>query len=119
MLVMERRSSKQIARHLGISQTSVDTYVRRARQKLGVKDRYAAARLLEAWLDDEGQSNSPGDRSPEAPPAPADAARDRGIVLRLPPLETLNTLHRLGFIVGGAVIAAVVFGVILTAMAAL
>ena len=38
-LVVEHHSSKEIGRHLGISQTSVDTYVRRARDKLGQQDR--------------------------------------------------------------------------------
>lgn len=47
-LVAQRLSSKQIAAELGIAKTSVDTYCNRARQKLGVSDRYAAARLLAA-----------------------------------------------------------------------
>src|SRR5689334_24493498 len=45
-LVDQHLSSKQIARELGMSKTSVDTYCDRARRKLGVDDRYAAARLL-------------------------------------------------------------------------
>src|SRR5512146_340789 len=45
-LVDQHLSSKQIARALGMSKTSVDTYCDRARRKLGVDDRYAAARLL-------------------------------------------------------------------------
>ena len=45
-LVDQHLSSKQIARQLGMSKTSVDTYCDRARRKLGVGDRYAAARLL-------------------------------------------------------------------------
>src|ERR1700712_305682 len=44
-LVDRHLSSKQIARELGMSKTSVDTYCDRARRKLGVEDRYAAARL--------------------------------------------------------------------------
>src|SRR5882757_1918641 len=44
-LVDQHLSSKQIARELGMSKTSVDTYCDRARRKLGVEDRYAAARL--------------------------------------------------------------------------
>src|SRR6266481_169897 len=44
-LVDQHLSSKQIARQLGMSKTSVDTYCDRARRKLGVEDRYAAARL--------------------------------------------------------------------------
>src|SRR5437868_5646384 len=45
-LVDQHLSSKQIARELGMSKNSVDTYCDRARRKLGVDDRYAAARLL-------------------------------------------------------------------------
>ncbi|MFN3574598.1 MAG: response regulator transcription factor [Phenylobacterium sp.] len=45
-LVDRHFSSKQIARELGMSKTSVDTYCDRARRKLGVTDRYHAARLL-------------------------------------------------------------------------
>ena len=44
-LVDQHLSSKQIARELGMSKTSVDTYCDRARRKLGVEDRYAAVRL--------------------------------------------------------------------------
>ena len=45
-LVDEHLSSKEIARKLGMSKTSVDTYCDRARRKLGVGDRYEAARIL-------------------------------------------------------------------------
>ncbi|WP_296599363.1 response regulator transcription factor [Phenylobacterium sp.] len=45
-LVDQHLSSKQIARELGMSKTSVDTYCDRARRKLGVDDRFQAARLL-------------------------------------------------------------------------
>ena len=45
-LVDQHLSSKQIARELGMSKTSVDTYCDRARRKLGVPDRYEAARIL-------------------------------------------------------------------------
>ena len=45
-LVDQHLSSKQIARELGMSKTSVDTYCDRARRKLGVVDRFQAARLL-------------------------------------------------------------------------
>src|SRR5437870_13465244 len=45
-LVDQHLSSKQIARELGMSKTSVDTYCDRARRKLGVTDRYEAARVL-------------------------------------------------------------------------
>src|SRR6202000_800145 len=41
---------------LGMSKTSVDTYCDRARRKLGVEDRYAAARLARQ-LDGDGAVN--------------------------------------------------------------
>ncbi|MDX5393035.1 MAG: helix-turn-helix transcriptional regulator, partial [Caulobacteraceae bacterium] len=47
-LVDRHFSSKQIARQLGMSKTSVDTYCDRARRKLGVGSRRDAARLLAA-----------------------------------------------------------------------
>lgn len=50
-LVDRHFSSKQIARELGMSKNSVDTYCDRARKKLGVTDRYTAARLLRDAAD--------------------------------------------------------------------
>lgn len=117
-LVMERHSSKQIARQLGISSTSVDTYVRRAREKLGLKDRYAAARLLEAWQQGEVEIAPSG--AAAEPAEPAEPPRAEGLLtLRIPPLETLNIFQRIVLIIGGAIAAAVIFGVIATAMTAL
>lgn len=45
-LVAQHLSSREIAARLGIAKTSVDTYCNRARAKLKVDDRFAAARLL-------------------------------------------------------------------------
>lgn len=45
-LVARHLSSKEIARELGISKASVDTYLNRARVKLGVASRRAAAQLV-------------------------------------------------------------------------
>ena len=53
-LVAQQRSSKEIARELGISKASVDTYCNRARAKLGVADRYEAARVMAAGLGRAG-----------------------------------------------------------------
>jgi DNA-binding CsgD family transcriptional regulator len=112
-LVLENRSSKQIARQLGISQTSVDTHVRRARDKLGIRDRYAAARLLEAWERGAVAAASPA-AGPELMPVAVDPSG-----LRMPPLSSLNIFQRLALVVAGAIIAALVFGVLLTALSAL
>jgi len=63
-LVAKHLSSKEIAAELGIAKTSVDTYCNRARAKLGVSDRYEAARRLVSDQD-------PADRHfrPAAPAA--------------------------------------------------
>src|SRR5437763_8911460 len=70
-LVFENHSSKEIARRLGISQTSVDTNVRNARGKLGVSDRYEAASLLHAHEQAPPSSAAAdtGDRAAADPPA--------------------------------------------------
>jgi len=63
-MVARRLSSKEIAVELGIAKTSVDTYCDRARAKLGVADRFAAARVLEAEF-------GPAPRTPPKSQAPA------------------------------------------------
>lgn len=112
-LVMEQRSSKQIARELGISRTSVDTHVRRARHKLGLRDRYAAARLVESWRPSEAAFAAAAEASPVAPTAPSRAG------IHLPPLSSLGVGQRIYLVVSGAVIAAALTGTLLTALAAL
>lgn len=67
-LVGRRLSSKEIAAELGIAKTSVDTYCNRARAKLGVMDRYEAARLLAA-----GGAEGPAAAAFAEPSAPAGA----------------------------------------------
>jgi DNA-binding CsgD family transcriptional regulator len=76
-LVAGHLSSKEIARRLGISKTSVDTYCDRARQKLGVRGRYEAARLLTAALTDAGPTAAAPSVSLETDTAPWPAARPR------------------------------------------
>jgi DNA-binding CsgD family transcriptional regulator len=94
-LVAQRLSSKEIALRLGIAKTSVDTYCNRARHKLRVSDRYAAARLLMA------RSGT------EAPAAMVTTARLR---TSRPPLA---------LVVGGLVAAALGLGALLAGMSAL
>lgn len=45
-LVRDMRKSKEIARELGLSSHTVDSYISEAIEKLGASDRYHAARLL-------------------------------------------------------------------------
>ena len=109
-LVLENRSSKQIARQLAISQTSVETYVARARAKLGVRDRYLAARLLASWEQTTEASADP------APPLLA-GVRPRGQLL--PPLASLNFGQRLMMMGLFAMATACACGLILSAIAVL
>lgn len=108
-LVLDQLSSKEIGRSLGISPTSVDTHVRRAREKLGVDDRYTAAQLLAAW--ERGGAQPAVDRARPAQLPPSQTW--------LPPLASLNLVQRLMLVVLGAILGAIAFGAVLTAMAAL
>lgn len=105
-LVLENYSSKEIGRRLGVSHTSVDTHIRRALAKLGLRDRYAAAEVLAQW---EAQEASPADASPASQPPRTG----------LPPMEELGPWSRIGLVLACAVFIAVVFGVVLTALQAL
>jgi DNA-binding CsgD family transcriptional regulator len=114
LLVLENRSSKAIARRLGISHTSVDTHIRRARAKLGQRDRYAAARLVEQW---ERQHSGAAASDPHAERRwPDTAPTIRSLV---PPLETLGPWSRLGLVLATAIFIALIFGIVLNAMRAL
>jgi DNA-binding CsgD family transcriptional regulator len=116
-LVEANLSSKEIARELGISHNSVDTHLRRAKQKLGISDRHAAARLLVAWeggspLPSLGQSHRPTAES-------ASLATTFGRAFQLPPIETLGPWQRLSLMAGGAIVMALVFALILAVMRAI
>ena len=118
-LVLENRSSKAIARRLGISPTSVDTHIRRARAKLGLRDRYAAARLAAQW---ERGDDAPGDAawpSPRGRPDPRAANEGLAIPLLIPPMEDLDLGSRLVLVLASAIFMALVFGIVLNAMRAL
>ena len=106
-LVAQHRSSKEIARELGISKASVDTYCNRARAKLGVPSRRAAAQMVLMLERGEGVEPAPA----AAPPAPVVTA-----VSVLPPLSSLGPMARLGIIVGGAVVLALAFGMLLSGL---
>jgi DNA-binding CsgD family transcriptional regulator len=95
-LVAQRLSSKEIAARLGIAKTSVDTYCNRARRKLGVSDRYAAARLVVARCE---------------PAAPA------AMVMAAAPLRISRP--RIALMGGGLVAAALGLGALLAGMSAL
>jgi DNA-binding CsgD family transcriptional regulator len=117
-LVFANHSSKEIARRLGISQTSVDTHLRHARAKLGLRDRYDAARRLQSWEQGERAAPPPATSPPAAAEPATPPPRPRGRLL-LPPLEELSFPDRLLLVVGCAIFAALVFGLLLPAFAAL
>jgi hypothetical protein len=100
-----------VGRQLGISHTSVDTHVRRARAKLGLRDRYEAARLLAHW--EEAAEPEPASAAPDALATPRRGPWD------LPPMEALGPWSRIGLVFLCALFIAMVFGLGLTAMLAL
>jgi DNA-binding CsgD family transcriptional regulator len=114
-LVGLQLSSKEIAHQLGISKASVDTYCNRARAKLGVTNRREAAQLIRS-LEALGPSPS-GSVGHAAPPRPAERAAAR--VALLPPLASLGALERVGVILGGAVVLAVAFGMLMNGLQSL
>jgi DNA-binding CsgD family transcriptional regulator len=105
-LVAQQRSSKEIARELGISKASVDTYCNRARAKLGVSTRRLAAQLV---LDVDGVETA--EPSAVRAPQPTVAA-----VTMTPSLASLGPLARIAIIVAGAVIVALAFGMLVTGL---
>ncbi len=74
-LVWERRISKEIARELGISKTTVDGYIAEAVQALGAKDRREAAAIVFADYTpdrvggDPARVDQPGQASDVVEPA--------------------------------------------------
>jgi len=117
-LIVENRTSKEVGRMLGISHTSVDTHVRRARAKLGLRDRYVAARLL-AQAEAENAA-APATPPPAAQATPAEAvAAGPSWLPGLPPMEELGPWQRIGLVLVCAVFIAFVFGIGLTALMAL
>ena len=62
-MVLEHKTSKEIARELGIGPKTVDRHIDAAREKLGVADRNAAARLY-ARLRERGEKPQ---RAPSRP----------------------------------------------------
>ena len=115
-LIVENRTSKEVGRMLGISHTSVDTHVRRARAKLGLRDRYVAARLL-AQAEAADAPTEPLATAPALDVA-APAAGPSWLP-RLPPMEELGPWQRIGLVLMCAFFIAVVFGIGLTALMAL
>lgn len=114
-LVAQQRSSKEIATALGISKASVDTYCNRARAKLGVSSRRDAA-LLVLTLETPAAAISP----PAAqPPAVSQGETTVATVALLPPISSLGPVARLAIILGGAVVLALAFGMLVSGLQSL
>lgn len=91
-LVATGRSSKKIGRVLGISPASVDTHIVRARTKLGVRDRRAAADLvMKADADDATALDAAGGRGLASEP----------LSFGLPPLATQTAWDRARLVILG------------------
>jgi DNA-binding CsgD family transcriptional regulator len=110
-LVGRQRSSKEIARELGISKASVDTYCNRARAKLGVSNRRAAAQLV---LDFEAQEATRA--APKRSRWRAAAASPQAVVSVLPPVSSLGPTARIGIVFAGAVMLTLAFGMLLSGL---
>ena len=118
-LVLENRSSKEIARQLGISHTSVDTHIRRARAKLQLRDRYAAAQAARAGETGRGRAavvDRPRLAGSQVGPGWSHAGAIRSMI---PPMETLGPWSRLFLVLALASFMALLFGVILNALSTL
>jgi DNA-binding CsgD family transcriptional regulator len=113
-LVAQQRSSKEIAAELGISKASVDTYCNRARAKLGVANRREAAQLV---LSREPVQAAPPPEAAAHPPLRGEPAL--ATVSLLPPIASLGPLTRLAIIMGGAIVLALAFGMLVTGLQSL
>ncbi|CAN7549705.1 helix-turn-helix transcriptional regulator [Phenylobacterium sp. LjRoot225] len=113
-LVAQQRSSKEIASELGISKASVDTYCNRARAKLGVTSRRDAAQLV---LNHEivGPAASPA--AGLTPPSRSEATVPT--ISLLLPISSLGPMARLAIIMGGAVVLALAFGMLVSGLQSL
>lgn len=151
-LVFDHRSSKEIARSLGISSHTVDQRLKAAMRILGVESRVEAARALALAEGRTGcqplvyqEPDIAAATALEGRPAPTEGPDDRStaVVMReeqvpyrlLPPEKTrsfflplpigegqpgdLKPLHRLAWIVGIMLAAALTFGVFVAGIEAL
>ena len=119
-LVLENRSSKDIGRRLGISHTSVDTHIRRARAKLGLRDRYVAAEAVRAW--EGGGADSAAAVLQGAPRPQRKAVRaDGSLPVRalIPPMETLSASQTVFMVLLAATFMALLFGIVVNVLTTL
>jgi DNA-binding CsgD family transcriptional regulator len=86
-LVARGMSTKEIARHEGISEHSVNTHIRRATKALGVGSRAAAVAVLRG--DRRRERVPPGDRQAVTPPRPRRSAT-RSSAVTISPTSSSN-----------------------------
>lgn len=118
LLVADALSSKEIAARLGIAKTSVDTYCNRARAKLGVKDRYEAARLLA--VPERAPRGAPAmDVATVAVPAATAAMIDAAMPEPAPPAPILSKRSLVVLAVATGIIVALAVGSLMSGVKAL
>jgi DNA-binding CsgD family transcriptional regulator len=118
-LVLEHRSSKEIAQQFGISAHTVDKRIKEAMRILGVSSRIEAARMLQA-TGDSGLAQEQSGPTPAPPTAPR---RDHGLPLPFPtstrPNNDLTLLQRAGWMIGLIIGLALATGILLSGLTAL
>lgn len=116
-LVLEHRSSKEIAQQFGISAHTVDKRIKEAMRILGVTTRIEAARILQS-----GDIISTAPVASE-PPTPANPVFERNLRLPFPtsnhPENNLSLLQRAGWMVGLIIGLALATGMLLSGLSAL
>ena len=110
-LVAEGFTSKEIARELGISPSTVDNHIKAAVDRLGARNRTDAARLV-ATREEKVFFAETTDLDDHVRTAPNNAADSRFSLFRLPPLggrrNELPTLTRLAHIAQIAVFSLII-----------
>lgn len=121
-LVLEHRSSKEIAQQFGISAHTVDKRIKEAMRILGVSSRIEAARMLQS-VDNPASAVSYSTGASASPPAAPADRRERGFPLPFPtssqPSNELSLLQRAGWMIGLIIGLALATGILLSGLTAL
>jgi DNA-binding CsgD family transcriptional regulator len=121
-LVLEHRSSKEIAQQFGISAHTVDKRIKEAMRILGVSSRIEAAKMLQA-AGDAFVAPPPEHIAEQAPPRETRPKHDRSLPLPFPtsdrPDNDLTLLQRAGWMIGLIIGLALATGILLSGLTAL
>ncbi len=123
-LVLEHRSSKEIAQQFGISAHTVDKRIKEAMRILGVSTRIEAARILQASGEPGAVPRASRDDVGERASIPeANRSHDRRLPLPFPtsarPENNLTLLQRAGWMIGLIIGLALATGILLSGLTAL